>query len=120
MINKCKSCDFISSVEVNYEVADDGVVFQISDSCCRYRDCKMIRSIIGKALCVFLEENPEALEVSGSAGPAFSDCCCVIPAFPQMNWTFGLAQGFWKVPVASPASGETGTLSVPSPYFDVV
>lgn len=119
MIQKCRACDYIWNVEVAYEVTDDGVVFTLNDPCCRFRDCKMVRSIIGKALCVFLNDNPEAVDMGADAPASYSDCCCKIPGYPNMTWYFGLGQAHWGV-VTTLAAGDEGTVEVPVPFVDVV
>lgn len=119
MIFRCKPCSFLQSITVAYTVTDaasDTLVLTITDPCCRAGDTKMIRAILGKALCTiaglgtwtFSSDPTGTLETCG--GPA---------TFPDVVWDFSnkkltLVMGTITGPAGS------GNLTVVPPFADVV
>lgn len=122
MINRCKPCSFLESVTVAYAVTGSGpdtLTLTITDTKCVANDSKMIRAILGKALC----------QIYGAAGWTFTSDpstnigsvagCGNIPVYSTVVWDFeGKALAITQANIAGPAS--SGNLTVETPFVDVV
>lgn len=122
MINRCKPCSFLESVTVAYAVTGSGpdtLTLTITDTKCVANDSKMIRAILGKALC----------QIYGAAGWTFTSDpfsnigtiagCGNIPVWADVVWDFdGKSCTLEQANIAGPAA--SGNLTVSVPFVDVV
>lgn len=120
MINRCTPCTFIDDVTVAYTVTDDTsdtLVLTITDPCCLASDTKMIRAILGKALCDIAALGTWTFSTDPT--DVIGGNCGTVAIFSLAVWDFSNKKvTITMTTITGPAS--SGNLTVSAPFADTV